>query len=404
MAKQASQTALELFKSFNRPEIGATLSAFAGALGQPEDVVLSALSRILQKQENEQLDVLIWSLGTDLTLDVELSFFILRLKYSKEWLLTILVQNLQGTNSEILPQLAKSLGKLPKDVSALLKPRLQELEQKFLDFESTEGQGQLKSLMDAVSGWPQKLRTPDEYGKADFPYKIMLVGSGYSYLGMKMFEARKANPFYTVDVNRASLTSDVNWPMSMPDCTLDICVPAEGSDFAGKFDVVILERLPIDIIFNKQTLKNCLGFLKSGGKLISGAPQGKIFKGEKDSVEWDRLHSFKIRLKAFNFSEELSLGEIEEQENFEITMPIRRAALDVMTTQYIEPFLRDNELVDQIRPIEVAEIGPNAVIHTSGSYPLLPIYCENILSCNGNFPLWIKKSKHPQLLFVVTKK
>lgn len=127
--------------------------------------------------------------------------------------------------------------------------------------------------------WP--LRFPSKYMELKGE-KILLVGSGYSYLGVKAFENKDSCPFYTIDLNEEAKSSNVVWPMSLPDYVADILKIDEKEDikeaFIEKIDTIILERLPIHVTFRDdgKVFSNCLPLLKEGGRIVLGTPPATI--------------------------------------------------------------------------------------------------------------------------------
>ena len=240
-----------------------------------------------------------------------------------------------------------------------------------------------KSILSANKGiiWP--LRSPSKYMELEGE-KVLLVGSGYSYLGVDAFKDKDNYPFYTIDLNEEMVSSDVTWPMSIPDYVEDILEIDKKQDineaFLGKIDTIILERLPIHVTFRDdgKVFSNCLPLLKEGGRIVLGTPPATIQHGEADGVIPDPELSapFTIDLKSCASDTRIALREIGEKEP-ECNMSLREQALQVMV-EYIKNILETKGLSADV---SVKKIDPGE-----------------------NSSLWIKKSSKPQFVFVIQKK
>lgn len=260
-------------------------------------------------------------------------------------------------------------------------------------YDNSDSQNPEKMARDALSisshillqnkGYIWPLRSPSKYMELEGK-KILLVGSGYSYLGVKAFENKDSCPFYTIDLNKEAKSSNVVWPMSLPDYVADILEIDKEKDikeaFIEKIDTIILERLPIHVTFRDdgKVFSNCLPLLKEGGRIVLGAPPATIQHGKVDGVipAHNLRAPFTIKLQDCVENTNIPLREIIEVEP-EDYMETREKALSLMV-EYIKRILEKNKLhatvtYEQIAPGEVSS-------------------------------LWIKKSSKPQFVFVIQKK
>lgn len=215
-----------------------------------------------------------------------------------------------------------------------------------------------------IVGSDNILRRPAAYQQQYEHRGRMIVGSGYSYIGLNHFGQREHNPYYTIDQNRLSHSSGLDYPLAYPDFAADISAPLQPKlkVFADQFVVVALERLPISVNFGEgsRTVANCLEFLRTGGILVMNAPPCTIIECTEERVKPEEhlAAPFIIQLKRTGPARTLRVTGSGAVCAGQDELDLCKRGLNFFLESYLGPKFEALGLNNQIESCHLITVGP----------------------------------------------